>query len=261
MRHGRAPDCDALGFASRLHGTMASLAVRQSPLGNRRSARTPTPNPFGSLPSYLDPYRQSHQRHGSTFDVTLWASPRTQQRRFEVFTQVARLQHKSLLDLGCSRGDLAQYLLDIGLPFESYLGIDALAEVIDFASARQLPRCRFVAGDPLADPDLLRRHRAQVVCVSGTLNTMSEADAFRFLEQAWSAADESLLFNFLSDRASLDAVPQLGPARRLPALRLLDWALSHTSQVGYRQDYFRHGHDATILMRRGHDQPTPGTDR
>jgi hypothetical protein len=33
-------------------------------------------------------------------------------------------------------------------------------------------------------------------------------------------------------------------------MRLLDWALARTSQVAFRQDYFRHGHDATILMRK-----------
>ena len=38
---------------------------------------------------------------------------------------------------------------------------------------------------------------------------------------------------------------------RLPTMQLLDWALQKTPNVQLRKDYFPHGHDATILMRRG----------
>ena len=64
------------------------------------------------------------------------------------------------------------------------------------------------------------------------------------------ATGETLVFNFLSDRASQEAPQQTDPARRLPTLKLFDWALQQTPSVRLRQDYFRFGHDATIVMRK-----------
>jgi SAM-dependent methyltransferase len=200
--------------------------------------------------AYLEPYRASQRRHGSGFEVTLWASPRSQRRRFEVFAQMCFLAGKRILDAGCSRGDFAAYLLEQDIPFDRYVGVDALCEVIDHARHRQLPGCEFHCGDCVANPSLLSIGRPQVICISGTLNTMGDAQVMQLLTSAWQAAGETLLFNFLSDRASPQAVPQTGPARRLDTTKLLDWALTLTSQVGFRQDYFKHGHDATIIMRK-----------
>jgi len=59
------------------------------------------------------------------------------------------------------------------------------------------------------------------------------------------------VFNFLSDRCGPDAPEQLAPAVRLPADAVLDWAWSRTWNVVFRQDYFDHGHDATVRMVRG----------
>lgn len=199
---------------------------------------------------YLDPYRQSHLRHGSAFEVTLWASPKSQQRRFEVFSHMIYLPGKRLLDAGCSRGDLADWLLRQDLQFEHYVGVDALEEVVQYARSRNLPRCEFLCEDFLKDAAVLVHGNPQIVIVSGSLNTMSDQQVERVLENTWRAAGEALAFNFLSDRCDPQAPMQSGPARRLNAMRLLDWALSKTSQVAYRQDYFRHGHDATIVMRK-----------
>jgi hypothetical protein len=37
----------------------------------------------------------------------------------------------------------------------------------------------------------------------------------------------------------------------MDTLKLLDWAMSRTHVVTFRQDYFEGGHDATLLMRKG----------
>lgn len=82
------------------------------------------------------------------------------------------------------------------------------------------------------------------------MNTHSQDVALRMLEGSWKAAREALIFNFLSDRAAPTARGYGGTLRRHDAFKLLGWALSKTSQVAFRQDYFPLGHDATILMRR-----------
>lgn len=200
--------------------------------------------------AYLDPYRDSARRHGAGFRVTLWANETSQQRRFEVFHEMLDLRGKRILDAGCSRGDLAQYLLEHQAGFDRYVGIDALPNVIDFAVGRKLPGCEFHCGDFVSRPRLLATGDAHVIAISGTLNTMSDSQINTLLEAAWRHARETLIFNFLSDRCGPEAPPQDGFARRLDPLRLIAWATARTWSVIFRQDYFPAGHDATILMRK-----------
>lgn len=200
--------------------------------------------------TYLDPYRRSAQRHGSDFGVTLWASVASQQRRFEVFTQMCDFTARRVLDAGCSRGDLAAFLDQRHVAYEQFVGIDALPQVIEFASARRLPRTLFQAGDFIHHPHLLRTGSPHVICLSGTLNTMADDQVLALLEHAWAATSHVLLFNFLSDRCGRHAPKQDSFARRLDTMALLDWAFACTWCVSFRQDYFEHGHDATIMMTR-----------
>lgn len=206
--------------------------------------------PDSTQDRYLDPYRRSAGRYGAAFEVTLWASPASQRLRFDVFTQMSFLAGKRVLDAGCSRGDFAAFLIERDIPFKRYIGIDALCDVVGFAAGRGLANCEFQCGDFVAQPALLGAARADVICISGTLNTMADAQVARVLDAAWDAAGETLLFNFLSDRCGREAPLQDDYARRLDTIRLLDWALSKTWAVAFRQDYFRAGHDATIMMRK-----------
>ena len=200
--------------------------------------------------TYLTPYRDAHDEHGSSFGVTLWGSPRTQVRRFEVFAQLVYLHGKRVLDAGCSRGDFAAWMIQQDIKYDRYVGVDGLDEVIAYARRRNLPRATFYSGDFLTQPALLRKANPQVIVISGTLNTMDDEQVFQTLEAAWQATGETLLFNFLSDRVGSRAAEQRYPSRRLDTLRLLDWALRQTWAVQYRQDYFADGHDGTILMTR-----------
>ena len=199
---------------------------------------------------YLSPYRDAAAAHGSDFGVTLWASPKSQRVRFDVLMQMIDFTGKRLLDAGCSRGDFATHLIQHGVRYERYIGIDGLEGVIDYAQQRGLPDAEFHVADMVNQPEALRRGEPQIVVISGTLNTMSNRAVRRALDAAWDAADEALIFNFLSNRTGRYAPPQGKPARRLDTLWLMDWALSKTWSVEFRQDYFDQGHDATILMRK-----------
>jgi SAM-dependent methyltransferase len=200
---------------------------------------------------YLSPYREAQRDHGSDFGVTLWANERSQRLRFRVMTEMVFMPGKRVLDAGCSRGDFAAYMLEKDVAYGSFVGVDAVEPVIDFASSRGLARSRFVTGDFVNDASLLATDRPQIVAISGSLNTMDDDTAMGVLDAAWRATSETLVFNFLSDRASERAPKQTDPARRLPTLKLLDWAMRQTPSVRMRQDYFRFGHDATIVMRKG----------
>ena len=202
------------------------------------------------MTDYLQPYREGLLEHGPSFEATLWASPRTQRRRFEAFAEAIPLAGKRLLDAGCGGGDLAAFLLERDIPYSHYLGLDAMPEMVEYARLRRLPRAEFRAADLLHDPHTMADAGAQIVLISGTLNTMSPQQAMTLLGHAWEAAGEALIFNFLSDRAGPLAASQTGPARRHDTLGLMSWALSHSPRVAFRQDYLEHGHDATITIRR-----------
>lgn len=199
---------------------------------------------------YLDPYRDASKRLGADWGVTLWANRRSQQRRFAVMARMAMLAGRRVLDAGCSRGDFAAYLVDDDVPYAKYIGIDGLPEVIEYAKGRGIRDAEFIVGDFVQNPGLLSYGDPQVICISGSLNTMDDRTVMHVLEHAWQAAGEALVFNFLSDCCAAAAPPQGGPARRLNTMKLLDWALQKTWAVQFRHDYFRHGHDATILMRK-----------
>ncbi|MEM6392942.1 MAG: class I SAM-dependent methyltransferase [Planctomycetota bacterium] len=207
---------------------------------------TPAPTP------YLDPYRHANARHGTALGVTLWAGRESQVKRFRVFTELYDFTDKRLLDAGCSRGDLAEYLGHQSIPYAHYTGVDGLPSVIEFAQQRNLPNTTFLAGDLVADPAVLATNQPQAVTISGTLNTMEHATAFAVLEHAWRATEDALLFNFLSAATTRTPLPGEDPAtaHRIPPTEALAWALARTPNAVLRHDYFAQGHDATILMRK-----------
>lgn len=199
-------------------------------------------------PAYLTPYHEAARVHGAGFDATLWANRNTQRIRFEVLAAMGDLAGRRVLDAGCSRGDLAAYLVEQGIDYARYVGLDAVPQVIDFATQRQLPRADFHLGDFVRQPRLLAQGDPQVIVFCGSLNTMRLDTAMAVLEAGWEATAQTLIFNFLSDRAAAEAPKQTGPAHRLNTLVLLDWALQRSDRVAFRQDYLPNGHDATIRL-------------
>ncbi|MEM1208447.1 MAG: class I SAM-dependent methyltransferase [Planctomycetota bacterium] len=225
---------------------------------------------------YLEPYRQAAAAHGGGFASTLWHSRDGQRLRFEVIAAMLSglgdsplgpddraeggepgwpvepfgLAGRRVLDAGCGPGDFAAWMVEHRIAYGRYTGVDGVAEVIEHAASRDLPRASFVAGDFVSEPALLATGEPSIVTLSGALNTMGDDVAVRLLESMWAAAGEGMAFNFLSGRCSPGRAGASYPARRLPTDRLLAWAMSRTPLVRFRQDYFPGGHDATIAMRK-----------
>jgi len=167
---------------------------------------------------YLTPYRRSHEQHGTDFNVTLWANPQTQRARFDAFTQMCFLSGKRVLDAGCSRGDFAAYMIERHIAYSRYIGVDGLQQVIEFADTRGLPNAEFHCGDLVHDANLMTIGDPQVICISGTLNTMSDEHVNQVLTAAWRATRQTLIFNFLSDRHGPGVRASDAPARDDPLL-------------------------------------------
>ncbi|MHC4989543.1 MAG: methyltransferase domain-containing protein [Planctomycetota bacterium] len=201
---------------------------------------------------FLTPYREAVERHGPSFEATLWGSRAAQQLRFDVMIDQIEPRGCTLLDAGCGQGDFAQRLLDRDIDFAHYVGIDALEPMIESARERRLDdgrgRVRFEVMDLLAGAQTLGRFEADYVCISGTLNTMDEATARSLVKAAYEQAAQGVVFNFLSDRCHQDwAERDLRPARRFDTVGWLDWSMRLSSRVSFTQAYLD-GHDATIAI-------------
>ena len=199
---------------------------------------------------YLEPYRRAVAHFGAPFDATLWASREYQAVRFDVLRQMLDLDGLALLDAGCGLGDLCVFLNERHVRLRRYIGVDGVAEIVAGAAQRRLPRAEFHCRDFVSDAGALSIGHPDVIYFSGSLNTVPEATARQVVQRAWEVARRGVVFNFLSDRASrLSLARDTGPARRFDTLDWLDWALSATTHVRFRQDYLG-GHDATIAMMR-----------
>jgi SAM-dependent methyltransferase len=148
-------------------------------------------------PSYLRPYRAAAKAHGAGFGALLWASPQTQAVRFEAIRQAADMDGRSVLDVGCGRADLLEYLLARGVRPADYIGIEAVDELAAAAEAKRLPGATVIRADFVAEPARLFVG-ADVVVFSGSLNTADDAAFYPALARAYDAAADTLVFNFLS---------------------------------------------------------------
>lgn len=209
-----------------------------------------------SQPDYLQPYLDAVESSGAGFDATLWSSRRGQVRRFDVLLElsgVAETGCGSMLDLGCGVGDLARHLCQRSIPFNTYLGIDAVEEMVEAARSIEDSRCRFLVADPVRQPECLDEAGVDWIFISGTLNAMEEQTARGLVDRAFEAARIGIAFNFLSNRPHSEWDGRdLSPARRFATAEWVDWALSRTPLVRFTQAYYR-GHDATISMCRTSD--------
>jgi len=147
--------------------------------------------------SYLEPYRQAASRHGDRFGSLLWASPKTQSARFDAICRLAGLAGRRVLDAGCGRADLMDFLRERGVEPAEYIGIEAVDELVAAAMQKNLPKAQIIHGDFVRDPQRLEVG-ADVVVFSGSLNTLGP-DQFRIsLKDGWEAAGEVMVFNFLA---------------------------------------------------------------
>jgi hypothetical protein len=196
-------------------------------------------------PAYLSPYRRAAQRHGDAFPALLWASPATQAARFDAIARSVTLDGLSILDAGCGRADLLDFLHDRGVFPSHYLGIEAIDTLAFAALRKRLPNATILHADFLHQPQHLEVG-ADVIIFSGSLNTLSESDFYRILTHAFTAARRAVVFNFLSS-------PHLAAAEWLTwhdAKQVLTFCRRLWPQSAILSDYLQG--DSTIVMNKHH---------
>ncbi len=200
-------------------------------------------------PDYLEPYERAARRHGAGFGALLWASPQTQSLRFEAIRRLVDLNGKRLLDVGCGRADLLDYLIAHKVRLASYVGIEGVAALADAARAKGHPRSEIIEADFVAELEQLAAAAADVIIFSGSLNTMDSSGFYSTLRRAYDAAGETLVFNFLCSS-------RLAGADYLvwhPADEVMSFARTLSDRVRKLEDYLPG--DCTVAMgKRGKDE-------
>lgn len=202
-----------------------------------------------NTPPYLAPYLRAARVHGGGFGSLLWASPYTQAGRFGAIRRLAGdLTARSVLDVGCGRADLLDYLIAQGVVPAEYIGIEAVADLA--AAAREKarapsPPCRrtIIEADFVTDPTRLFVG-ADAVVLSGSLNTAEDETFYATLRTAFAAARERLVFNFLAspDLAAADYLRWRRPAD------VLAFARGLSRDVRWLEDYLPG--DCTVALGR-----------
>jgi hypothetical protein len=146
---------------------------------------------------YLRPYLDAAAAYGAGFRSLLWASPTTQALRFEAIRRLEDMNGKSLLDVGCGRADLLEFLLRHGVRPADYIGIEAVDALADAAESKPWPNTTILRADFVAEP-LRLFVGADVVILSGSLNTADDPAFYATLSRAYDATAQSVVFNFLS---------------------------------------------------------------
>jgi hypothetical protein len=153
-----------------------------------------------AAPSYVQPYLDATEQHGAGFESLLWASPHTQRLRFDAIRRAINLSGKSIVDVGCGRADLLEYLHENNIEPDDYIGIELVDVLADAAEAKRLPNCTILRADFVKDPSRMFVG-ADVVIFSGSLNTLDKREFTATLQRGFAACAESLLINFLASPA------------------------------------------------------------
>ncbi|HTL30069.1 MAG TPA: hypothetical protein VL282_12645 [Tepidisphaeraceae bacterium] len=202
--------------------------------------RTETLSP---LPDYLQPYANAAAAHGGGFEALLWASRHTQRMRFDAIRRVSKLTGKTIVDAGCGRADLLDYLIGMGIRIDHYIGLEAIEELASAAERKAGEQCQIVRCDFVKDPKRLFAATDWIV-FCGSLNTLDTQMFYRTIRRAFDAAIEGVAFNFLDS-------PFLAAASYLswhPRAEVLAFAQTFSPRVQMLHDYL-HG-DCTISIRK-----------
>lgn len=190
------------------------------------------------LPEYLSPYVLAAKQFGGGFATLLWASVETQEARFGAFARATPLKGVSVLDVGCGRADLLDYLRRTGHTPAEYIGIEA---VPDLADAAERGGATVLRKDFIAEPRCLFTG-SDVVLISGAINTVKDVAFYDTLRRAYDAAAQHLVFNFLDS-------PYLAGAKHLhwrdPA-KVIAFCQKFCPHIQHWSDYL-HG-DITIKL-------------
>jgi hypothetical protein len=199
--------------------------------------------PASDPPEYLQPYLNAAKKYGAGFGSLLWASPKTQATRFAAIARAFDLNDRVVLDVGCGRADLRDFLSKHRIVPREYIGLEAVDELAAAAEGKKFSNARIVRGDFVLEPTLMDV-AADVVIFCGSLNTLDERTFYQTLLHSFEGARLAVVFNFLNS-------PELAASSYLTwhiPQAVLAFAEKLSSHVRMWDNYLKG--DSTVLMKK-----------
>jgi SAM-dependent methyltransferase len=132
-------------------------------------------------------------KYGDGFESAQWSSRETQERRFEILTQIADLNGASILDFGCGSGHLASYLNSKNMKF-SYTGVDVVEEFFNIARVKN-PSSRFGLLEEF------EHEKFDYIFISGVFNNKRKGNRKFYqetLKMVYGMCSKGIAFNMMS---------------------------------------------------------------
>lgn len=142
-----------------------------------------------------DFYKKAFEQYGNDPRSVHWGDEHNQEIRFEMLNNIAKLNNKSILDVGCGLGDMYKFFISRSIPVE-YYGIDIVPAFIDRARER-FPDAKFFCGDA----ETLDKEYDYIIA-SGVLSFVvinSKEYYFGMIKKMFEHAREGLAFNMLNE--------------------------------------------------------------
>ncbi|MES2004829.1 MAG: class I SAM-dependent methyltransferase [Bacteroidota bacterium] len=144
-------------------------------------------------------HKEQIKEYGSgTIGALGWTSAEAQLVRFKILSQIADLNHQSVLDVGCGHGDLRVYLGNL-YPELRYFGVEQIPELLDKAIEKyaDIPETLFFQGDFTAS----ELPTTDYVLICGSLNYRNSDPLFvlRMIEKLFNTCRKGMGFNLLSN--------------------------------------------------------------
>jgi len=182
----------------------------------------------------LEVYSRSLAEFGNTPRGITWGSVLSQEARFKVLSEIADLDGKTLLDVGCGFGDLWGYFVEKNILLSGYTGIDINPQVLAEAGRRWPSGPEFLLLD-LAE-DELDGGPFDYVVESGALGIATpnwQEYTRKILMSMWDLCREGMAVNFLTWYSSTET-----GSHYIDPGEMLDYFCKNmTTRVVFRQDY------------------------
>lgn len=192
---------------------------------------------FDDIGRFYDGLVQRFGHHPRACD---YGDPTSQQKKFQVLSEVMDLSGRRVLDVGCGFGDFGVYLQE-QYDDVRYSGLDLSEQMIERARSLH-PKFRFRQGNLL---DLPIAERFDVITANGIfylLGLEAEAIMRSLVSRMFEMATEAVVFNSLS---SLAASKEEGEFYADPA-KTVAYCQTLTPSVVLRHDY--HPRDFTMYL-------------
>lgn len=138
-------------------------------------------------------YRNLVRKHGDSAESAQYSDRASQEKRFEILSQIGSLQGKKILDFGCGTAHFATWLETRGIEVD-YVGVDIVTDFFEFGK-RKHPQHRFALWEEVATEEF------DYAFVSGVFNNVREDNELFYqgvVRRLFSQVRTGLAFNLMS---------------------------------------------------------------